>query len=467
MNFNGLPIIVFGDILLDCHITGKIERISPEAPVPVLSAPVTSYSLGGAANVAQNIKSLGSDVYLIGRFGKDSAGVKLKELTEDSKINTRFCYETDEAPTSLKTRYLGRGQQLLRVDYESQIHLSSITVLSILEEIDKSGIEISTLVLSDYNKGVLNEKTIPLITSWAKAKNIFILGDPKKIDYALFLGCDLITPNQKEAEKALNFSIDDDSSLEKALCSFRDDFKMTFPLITMGERGIAFLDNNKVDVYSALAKDVFDVTGAGDTVIASLAHRINRGDDVAQAIRFANAAASIVVGKIGCAYTDEASVYNVLKSEMKSIFNTSEVSELQSLVGRRSIVFTNGCFDLLHFGHVSYLKDASKLGEFFVLGLNSDKSIKRLKGNHRPVMPENDRANILASLEFIDAVVIFEDDTPLNLIKCLKPDVLVKGGDYNIKDIVGKEYAKKTVTIPFIHGYSTTEIIKKIKNEFR
>lgn len=467
MSYNGLPIFVFGDILLDCHVTGEIDRISPEAPVPVLSSPKTSYSLGGAANVAQNIKSLGSDVYLIGRLGKDSAGAQFKELSEVCKIQTRFCVEMDDVPTTLKTRYLGRGQQLLRVDRESHLYLSFDTVLNILEEIDKSGIEISTLVLSDYNKGFLNENTIPLILSWAKAKNIFILGDPKKIDFALFEGCDLITPNQKEAEKALNFPIDSDSSLEKALCSLRDDFNMIFPIITLGERGIAFLDNDRVCVYSALAKDVFDVTGAGDTVIASLAHRINRGDVLAEAIRFANAAASIVVGRIGCSYTDEISVYHTLKSETKLIFDTSEISELQSSLGSRSIVFTNGCFDLLHFGHVSYLKEASKLGDFFVVGLNSDKSIKRLKGKHRPVMPQNDRANILASLEFVDAVVIFEDDTPLDLIKRLKPDVLVKGGDYNVKDIIGKEYAKKTVTIPFVHGYSTTEIITKIKNEFR
>ncbi|PAF51317.1 bifunctional heptose 7-phosphate kinase/heptose 1-phosphate adenyltransferase [Helicobacter sp. 13S00401-1] len=453
-------ILVIGDLMLDSYIFGSVDKISPEAPVPVLLAKEKSFSLGGACNVANNLVALKVDTKICGVIGDDENGKKLLDILESKGINTDLVYK-DERPTTLKCRIVAKTHQMLRFDEEKILPLSKELESKILNALKLE--KVDCVILSDYAKGVLSKPFTQEIISFCNAHNILVLCDPKGKDFTKYKDATLITPNIKEASFATDINIKDDDSLKQALTYMKDICKLKYPLITLSEDGIGYMKDSIFYKSKAKAQEVYDVSGAGDTAIAALAFKlIEDKEDIKQACEFANIAAAIVVGKLGSAVATLEEVENAISRSIVS-HKILDIKSLKDRILDKKVVFTNGCFDILHIGHVSYLQKAKTLGDVLVVGVNSDLSVKRLKGDTRPINSEFDRAYILASLACVDFVVIFDEDTPLKIIESLKPDVLVKGADYKGKEVVGSKVAKEVVLIDYIKDKSTTNIINKIK----
>ena len=464
-------ILVIGDLMIDHYLWGDTNRISPEAPVQVVDIKNESSVLGGAGNVVNNLVSLGSDVTVMSVIGDDENANELQILLDD--INVGHYLILDETrKTTKKSRIISSNQQIVRYDNETVDAISyecekalTIKMLEIIHNFD-------LVLISDYGKGVLSSALISKIIFISSGAKIKVLVDPKGTDYTKYAGAYTLTPNKKEAQLATNIKITDDESLKEALISLRNIALLQTPMITLSEDGIAILDdNNNVIIKPTVAREVYDVTGAGDTVLASLGYYLSMDNKIEDALEFANLAAGVVVGKIGSATAsiEEIEEYksSLHKSSIDSHIKTFE--EIENTVKRlkqkgSKIVFTNGCFDILHKGHVSYLDVAKSFGDVLILGLNSDSSVKRLKGDSRPINNQDDRAYILAALESVDYVVHFEDDTPYELIKLIQPDTLVKGADYENKEVVGSDIAKELKLVTFIDGKSTTKTIEKINN---
>ena len=462
-------ILVIGDLMIDNYLWGSCERISPEAPVPVINIRSESSVLGGAGNVINNLYSLGATVDIISVIGECETSKELKGLLSTINVDTQFLIIQKDRITSKKSRVISSQQQVARYDRESTEEINNESKATILTTFKKIVNNYDVILLSDYGKGVLTFDLTQSLINTANNNQKKILVDPKGLDYSKYKGAYLLTPNKKEASEATNIAIDDLESLTQALRSLKEKCNLSYSLITLSEEGVAIFDN-ELRIYPTQAQEVFDVTGAGDTVLASLGFALSCNKDIDEAVKFANLASGVVVGKIGSATAtlneiiDYESSLNKPSSEerIKTIDEiTFIVKELKNK--NKKIIFTNGCFDILHIGHVKYLEKAKSFGDILILGLNSDRSVRRLKGENRPVNSIDDRAYILASLEIVDYVVIFDNDTPLNLIKRIKPDVLVKGGDYEGKEIVGQEIAKDVKLVKFIDGRSTTKIIQRIK----
>ena len=459
-------VLVFGDVILDGYISGSVNRVSPEAPVPVLNPYEEEVRLGGAGNVALNLSSLGSKVTLIGVTGRDNSSMQIKELLQKNSINKALC--KSDNPTSSKLRYLAGQQQLIRIDNEEEF-TEADWVVSLKNY--KKHIKLKknhVLVISDYGKGTL--RNIPLLIKEAKKLNKIILVDPKGDDFSKYKSADIITPNFIEFERVVG-KVRDESDVRRKGKELIRSLKLRALLITRGSEGMTLLENKKGKIvrcdFPTEAQDVFDVSGAGDTVIASVAAGLAGGFSLSESIKLANIAAGIVVGKSGTASVslDEISPFlNKTESYITLQEAKSYSTELQQR--GKKIVFTNGCFDILHAGHVEYLEAARDLGDKLIVGINSDQSVKELKGKNRPLNKLEHRAKVLASLRCVDAVVVFGDKTPIKLISAVKPDILVKGGDYKINKIVGYEEVIKSggkvMTIPLVKGISTTKIIQKI-----
>ncbi|PAF45419.1 D-glycero-beta-D-manno-heptose 1-phosphate adenylyltransferase [Helicobacter sp. 11S02629-2] len=453
-------ILVIGDLMLDSYIFGSVDKISPEAPVPVLLAKDKSFSLGGACNVANNLVALKTKVKICGVIGHDENGKKLLDILESKGINTDLVFK-DERPTTLKCRIVAKTHQMLRFDEEKILPISKELEDKILDALKLE--KVDCVILSDYAKGVLSKSFAQAIISFCNAHNILIVCDPKGKDFTKYLGATLITPNIKEASFATDIDIKDDESLKKALNYMKDVCKLKYPLITLSEDGIGYMKDGIFAKSRAKAQEVYDVSGAGDSAIAAIAFKlIEDREDIKQACDFANIAAAIVVGKFGSAVASLEEIENALSRSIVS-HKILDINSLKYRILGKKIVFTNGCFDILHVGHASYLQKAKTLGDVLVVGLNSDASVKRLKGKARPINSEYDRAYLLASLSCVDFVVVFDEDTPLKLIEALHPDVLVKGADYEGKEVVGSNIAKEVVLLEFIKDKSTTNIINKIK----
>ena len=505
-------ILVVGDLILDHYIWGNCERISPEAPVQVVDVQKESLNLGGACNVANNLVSLDSNVWICGMAGSDSAGEKLIGALTKLGIHTGGIFLHNSRPTTQKSRIIAGHQQVVRVDREDKTPISSEGEQFILEFVKARILDsnIACIVLSDYQKGVLSLSLTQQLIALAKAHNIKILIDPKGKDYSKYKGATLLTPNKKEATEATGIALNDAAGLEQNLERLMEICDLEISLITLSEDGIALLqkDSKKVEKIPTIAKEVFDVTGAGDTVIASLAYMLALKMPILQSVYFANAAAAVVVSKVGSATANKQEIFAYLKrnnlldsslvnAEFLSIFDLQQEhrfhTQIQKILKRKTpnfyldkfidaesfaeflesltqlkqdgfkVIFTNGCFDILHLGHLDYLHKARNLGDLLIVGLNSDASIKRLKGNTRPINAEQDRIAQLCSLECVDFVVVFDMDTPRELIAKIRPDVLVKGADYAGKEVVGSEFSKEVRLIEFIEGKSTTHLIQKIK----
>jgi len=371
--------------------------------------------------------------------------------------------------TSKKSRVIAVSQQILRYDKESKEDIQECSALKVQEVIAQNIAQYDAIILSDYGKGVLSEKLSQDIIALAKKHNKKVLVDPKGKDYTKYKGAYLLTPNKKEAQIATDIKIEDEESLKQALLKLKKECELSISMITLSEDGIATYDED-LYISPTVAKEVFDVTGAGDTVIASIAYALSANKNIKEASAFANLAAGVVVGKIGSATVtlDEIEEYEASLHKSTSDAHIKSFEEIQTLVKRfkangKKVVFTNGCFDILHVGHVKYLQIAKSFGDVLIVGLNSDASVSRLKGPSRPINIAQDRAYLLAALEAVDFVVPFEDDTPYELIKMIAPDVLVKGGDYEGKEVVGTEFAGELKLVDFVDGKSTTKTIEKIQ----
>lgn len=467
-------VLVIGDLMLDRYLIGDVQRISPEAPVPVVLLKEQNDRAGGAANVAANLANLGITTRIAGCVGEDAEATTLLALINHLGIKSEAVIQSSERPTIAKTRVMSSHQQIVRIDQESQAPLSD-------EENSELHILITRaihdqpamVILSDYAKGVLSEATCRYIIETCKQANIPVLVDPKGQDYSKYQGATALTPNKKETAEACGVSMNDNHALLAAANKLKKSLNLDFLAVTRGEEGITLLEQDTDHHIAATAKQVFDVSGAGDTVIATLAAGLIHGLSAQEALSLANTAAGIVVGKVGTVPIQLDELLHELTSKNASK-QADKICDLPSLKNKvntwrashQKIVFTNGCFDLLHAGHVTYLEAAKKTGDKLILGLNTDRSVSALKGPTRPVIHENDRARVLAALEAVDAVILFDEDTPLNLIDAIKPDVIVKGDDYTEEQVVGgkevKSWGGSVKLIPLVQGRSTSGILEKI-----
>jgi len=462
-------ILVLGDFMIDHYLWGNCERISPEAPVQVVDIAKETTVLGGAGNVVNNLRTLGAKVSVAGVIGDDDNGQELRVMLESIGVNTQEFVVQHQRKTSKKSRIIAVSQQILRYDKESKEDILETSVVKILNNLTQSISNYDAIILSDYGKGVLTPKLCQEVITLANKYKVKLFVDPKGSDFSKYKGAYLLTPNKKEAILATGIEIQDKASLEKALLKLKKGCDLDISLITLSEDGIAIYDK-KMQIFPTVAKEVFDVTGAGDTVIASIAFALSAGKSIEETASFANLAAGVVVGKIGSATVtlDEIEEYEASLHKSTSDAHIKSFEEIDTLVKRykaqgKKVVFTNGCFDILHVGHVKYLQIAKSFGDVLIVGLNSDASVSRLKGPSRPVNIAEDRAYLLAALEAVDFVVPFEDDTPYELIKMIQPDVLVKGGDYKGKEVVGTEFASELKLVDFVDGKSTTKTIQKIQ----
>ena len=464
-------ILVVGDLMIDHYLWGSCERISPEAPVQVVDIQKETTVLGGAGNVVNNLKALGANVSVSSVMGDDENGKELITMLHTIGVNTQNLIIERTRKTSKKSRVIAVSQQILRYDKESKNSISQESMQKILTSLASTIARYDAVILSDYGKGVLTQELSQGIIRLAKKHNVKVLVDPKGKDFAKYRGAYLLTPNKKEAILATGIDIKDEESLKRALLALKNECDLDVSLITLSEDGIATYEK-EVKIFPTVAKEVFDVTGAGDTVIASIAFALSVGKSLEETAAFANLAAGVVVGKIGSATVtiDEIEDYEASLHKSTSDAHIKSFEEIEKIVQRykkngKKIVFTNGCFDILHVGHVKYLQIAKGFGDVLIVGLNSDASVSRLKGPSRPINQAQDRAYLLAALEAVDFVVLFEADTPYELIKMIKPDVLVKGGDYEGKDVVGTEFASELKLVDFVDGKSTTKTIEKIQGK--
>ncbi|MFK7794921.1 MAG: bifunctional D-glycero-beta-D-manno-heptose-7-phosphate kinase/D-glycero-beta-D-manno-heptose 1-phosphate adenylyltransferase HldE [Gammaproteobacteria bacterium] len=458
-------VLVVGDVMLDRYWHADANRISPEAPVPVASITDTNDRAGGAANVAQNISSLGSRVTLLGVIGEDQEGEVLKTILQTQNINTDLVSNSSIRTTS-KIRIVSRNQQLIRLDFDDKANSCTAEV----EKAFSASVEASSIViLSDYGKGVLSDAQA--IIQVAQAKNKKVIVDPKGTDFSKYKNASVITPNYSEFCAVVGECDSEQDVYQKAqaLC-VENNFEAL--LVTRSEKGMTLvMRDGTVTNFPAQMREVYDVTGAGDTVISAFAMSLATDGDFKQAAHVANVAASIVVGKFGAATVSaEELTHGMLSYEcpdsklVSSDFLIKRIEDAHAK--KQTVVFTNGCFDVLHKGHANLLREASTFGDMLVVALNSDESVRGLKGDDRPINNLQDRAEMLSYFSSVDWVVSFDDDTPEALIKSLNPDVLVKGGDYEPDSIVGADHVQKrggaVKIIPFVEGYSTTSIISSI-----
>ncbi|MDE5831463.1 MAG: bifunctional D-glycero-beta-D-manno-heptose-7-phosphate kinase/D-glycero-beta-D-manno-heptose 1-phosphate adenylyltransferase HldE [Desulfovibrio sp.] len=484
MDFSSASALAIGDVMLDHYITGTTERVSPEAPVPVVNKRNSWAVPGGAANVARGLSRLGCDARLAGLAARDPAGETLRQEVAAEGIRAGFSASRNR-PTTVKTRIMARGQQLLRVDEEVIAPPSLEEKVSLLVNFEKLLGGCKAVVLSDYAKGTLladkdGDSVCRAVIKKAKDAKIPVLVDPKGLNWERYAGAACVTPNVSEFIKIVESlhsrdasRVRDEARVRSALAlDLCERFNFGSLLLTRGSKGMElYVPGEKIVRIPAAMREVSDVSGAGDTVIATLAACAAIGMDWEESARTANIAAGIAVGKLG---TSPVSI-DELNRALREKTRESGVYGLEELLEKigdwrkkgKKIVFTNGCFDLLHAGHAAVLRQSAELGDKLIVGLNSDASVSRLKGKSRPVQPAASRAAVLSALDSVDAVIVFEEDTPENLIKAIKPDYLVKGGDYAPEDIAGsafvRSYGGQVRIIPLIEGESTTNIVNRIQ----
>jgi len=464
-------VLVVGDVMLDQYVWGDVERISPEAPVPVLHAKLRDEKPGGAANVAMNLAGLGACVTLVGFAGGDDEQRMLEAILADRAIEPLLA-PISGLRTTTKLRVLSGHQQMIRIDTESAAPISQADHQGLLACALAHLPSASVVVLSDYAKGVLTEGLCQAIIGEANKRHIPVLVDPKSRSFARYRGATAVCPNLKELAAATGEVTSDLDGLLGAGQKLVASLAVKFVVVTLGEKGIAVLRPDSRFHAPAAVRQVYDVSGAGDTVIATLALALASRIPVESAVQLANVAAGVVVGKVGTVPIQREELLGALSQGILPAMDEKVVS-LEPLLGRVSVwrssgehvVFTNGCFDILHIGHIRLLEEARRKGDRLIVAVNSDDSVRRLKGPLRPVVAERERAAVLAALSAVDAVVIFDESTPLRLIEAIRPDVLVKGGDYTEESVVGarevRAWGGRVELIPLVGGVSTTRLIAK------
>lgn len=463
-------ILVIGDIMLDRYYTCDVNRISPEAPIPVLKYNNTKQVPGGAANVANNLALNGQNVDLLGVIGDDSEGQALVSLLEGSGIRSEYVYKDGDRPTTCKTRFISKGQQIFRFDKEITKNISKELEIDFCKAVEENIGRYALVIISDYLKGLLTPDLTQAIISICNENSIPVIIDPKDSNPEKYCGCTLIKPNRKELEAFAGGAAIDADLIPAQAQKIKDKLNCNYLLLTLGSKGMIFIDEqSNIMKIDSEAQEIYDVTGAGDTVLAYLAMGFKGNIIDFDAVKLANRAAGIKVGKFGTAVVRKEEI-EPQDLQNKKIISVDRIEVLAKTLReqKKKIVFTNGCFDILHSGHIQYLQETKKLGDVLILGLNSDLSIRRLKGEQRPILNQDERLTLISALQFVDYVVVFEEDTPMELLKKVKPHILAKGGDYEVESIVGYEFLKsyggRVVTLPFIEGKSTTNIISKIIN---
>jgi len=475
-SLSNAKVLCIGDIILDKFIYGDVDRISPEAPIPIFNIQSEKLMLGGAGNVANNLSGLGASTQFISVVGNDDAGQKVSKLI-NKVLNTTTDLITDmERRTSIKTRFIASGQQMMRADDETISAIEGATKRRVCVQAKLALKNCTVMVLADYGKGVLIPEIIKELIELANKADVPVIVDPQGRDYSQYNGVYLITPNCKELSDATNMPTKSDSDIMNAARKLISTNTIKYVLTTRSGDGMSLIDANNFKTFTAEAREVYDVSGAGDTVVAAIAASLAVGSNLEEAVQLANTAAGIVVGKLGTAVAYSSEIIealqhkNFLNGETKilSFSSAQTLTEAWRSKGYK-IGFTNGCFDLLHPGHISTIRKAKTACDKLIVGLNSDLSVKRLKGESRPAQSEIARAQVLASLENIDAVIIFSEDTPANIIKALKPEVFVKGADYTIDDIaeatIVKAYGGDIILVDLEEDYSTTATLLKLNNE--
>ena len=465
------PILIVGDLILDRYVTGEVTRISPEAPIPVLAVHHSHDRVGGAGNVAANLQAMGARTELVSVVGDDGLGRATVEMLEDLGIDASGCVADGARPTTVKTRMVSGVQQMMRVDWEEAVPVCDEIADQLLADLTERVARVKCIVLSDYGKGVLVPRVLEAVIRAARDAGVPVLVDPKGSDYTRYRGATLVTPNRKEAEQALGRKLSDLDVLPQAAEELMQLAELDAAVITLGADGIFHRSKDgSSGRVPTVAQSVFDVTGAGDTVIANLALGLAGGLSLEVAVELANHAAGMVVGRRGAVA--------IQRDEMLAALGQTQVQRGKILTGDdvesviaswramgKRIVFTNGCFDILHAGHVHYLRFARSKGDVLLVGLNDDASVRRLKGPERPVNSLQDRLEVIAALEMVDAVVAFTEDTPAEIVRRVTPDILVKGEDWADKGVVGREWVEKhggeVHLAPLVPGRSTTSILER------
>jgi D-beta-D-heptose 7-phosphate kinase/D-beta-D-heptose 1-phosphate adenosyltransferase len=466
-----MHVLVIGDVMLDRYIWGDVERISPEAPVPIVRAGHRSDQAGGAANVAANIAGLGAQSTLIGFIGADDEGHCLQQCLSKAGVTGQLVTVSSH-PTTSKLRILGGNQQILRLDVEKTGAFADDAYQQLLEDVARVLPEANAVILSDYAKGVLSEKICQSIIALARHNGVPVLVDPKHRSFERYRGATTICPNLSELIMATGMPGESIEKMLEAGQTLVSELNLDYLTVTLSEKGIAILRKDDKKTFPAVARQVYDVSGAGDTVIATLALSLASGLEIETAVQLANVTAGIVVSKVGTVPVTRDELLTSLMPEIE-LQAEEKVVALDRLKTRISawrskgekVVFTNGCFDLLHIGHISLLQSARREGDRLIVAINSDQSVSGLKGPTRPIVRERERAYVLAALSVVDAVVIFGEETPLELIEALRPDVIVKGGDYNEDTVVGarevRSWGGRVKIVPTVEGFSTTRLIER------
>ncbi len=477
MDFSGATILCLGDVMLDRFAYCDTERISPEAPVPVLLLRQTQSMLGGAGNVARNIAALGGTALLIGLVGEDAAGAETRALLAATPGILDRNVAGGHRPTTCKTRYLAGNQQLMRVDEEHTHALTPDEEATLIEAADEAIGHADALILSDYGKGVLSTGVLDAAIAGARRRGVPVYVDPKGDNFARYRGAACITPNQRELALAARLPTSSDAEIVAAATRVLRDSGIDAVLATRSDKGMALIEaSGAVHFEAARAREVFDVSGAGDTVVAVLALAAAAGYPLAQAMHLANTAAGIVVSKLGTATVELDELMLELSRDVRDKEwhrgKHYSLAETEALVRRWKsrglrVGFTNGVFDIVHAGHVALLAAARAQCDRLVVALNTDRGVRLLKGPKRPVNNLVDRAAVIAAVEAVDAVLSFDEETPIELIRRLKPDILVKGGDYTIDTVVGAEDVQasggRVVLVDLVEGRSTTRLIHAIQ----
>jgi D-beta-D-heptose 7-phosphate kinase/D-beta-D-heptose 1-phosphate adenosyltransferase len=474
-------VLCIGDVMLDRFVSGRVNRISPESPVPVLSISETKVFPGGAANVARNIASLGGACTLVSVVGQDAVAAELRDtLHQVGTIRCEFCVSA-ERRTSEKIRFVANGQHMLRADAEVTAPVSAATVRELLDSVGKLAPLHDVMVLSDYAKGLLTDEIVRACIDIAHRHMLPIVVDPKSVKLGRYAGATVITPNSKEVMDATGIDpTEDDPRAEAAGASILRSSGVEAVLLTRAHRGMTLMGGSRPALHiKASAREVFDVVGAGDTVIATLALGLGAKIDLAEAARLANFAAGVVVGKRGTATVTQTELADELQNSNRGslqalqdkVMSRADVVELSRIWRKNGfkVGFTNGCFDILHVGHLAILTFSRQNSGKLIVAVNSDASVRRLKEAGRPINPENDRAMVLAALAAVDAVVVFGEDTPLELIEEINPDVLIKGADYSVENIVGAAHVLarggEVLRCDLIPGKSTTGVVNQLRRK--
>ena len=469
-DFSSARVLVIGDVMLDSYWHGDASRISPESPVPVVHIQSTEERAGGAANVAINISAIGGNVKLLGLVGDDPEADDLEAILQEANVES-YLVRTEHLPTINKLRVISRNQQLIRLDFEEKFHHEQSSLQKLYEVYCEAIDEVDVVIISDYGKGALSlaQNLIQL----ARSKGKVVLVDPKNIDFNVYRGASIITPNLVEFEAVVGVCETEEDLVTKAELLITD-CDLEGILVTRGAQGMSLVFKDQPALHiPAKAREVFDVTGAGDTSIAILGAALAAGSNLTKAVHIANLAASVVVGKVGVASVSQAELRRAVQRQEHNpaagILTYEELiaEVLEAKKNGEKIVMTNGCFDILHAGHVDCLEKARSLGDRLIVAVNDDASIARLKGPTRPLNSLAQRMLILSALRAVDWVVPFSADTPEELIIGVAPDILVKGGDWKISEIVGADFVIKNggdvVTIPLVEGLSTTNLLNRIR----